>query len=505
MNHSGLLLALSLLAAVSTGVGAFDLAATLRDVMEPEQARAFTTEDPPEALVRALTPVQRQAAGAKLHEAEARATDPRALREIHRGYLALREAESAWRVGDGLVERFPQSSLGYTLRGQAAESSGDYAEAAAQAREALERDPSDVAAHALLKLTEGRISAPSAREHSAAPQGDLTAPESGASAEAMSLMHRALQARHDRDMPRVLALAQAAMNADPKSAAAQEFYAAVQKDLRRQKADRVGFYAALQRRDAYERAQREVAAELEAARRAAQGRRMPPLHPLSGGAVLLTLGVMLWERRLRDEAREQVKQLAAGTAIVVGCAGIAYGASSLLLSSGARAAPPAARLVTDVGRLGEAAVLEPAAAATAGVLGAGALMQAKTEHYSFASPSAPPSDSSSNKKDSANPNAKDNLNRKLRALEDAQRDAVEVRRLPDGRVRYYDAEKPARKIGPTRGARFVTEFDPKSGQVRQWMESYDHGGNVVRVHPKTINGQVVDSTHFPPIGKELAP
>jgi filamentous hemagglutinin len=35
------------------------------------------------------------------------------------------------------------------------------------------------------------------------------------------------------------------------------------------------------------------------------------------------------------------------------------------------------------------------------------------------------------------------------------------------------------------------------------MESYDHAGDVVRVHPKTINGQRVIGPHYPPTGQEL--
>jgi len=33
---------------------------------------------------------------------------------------------------------------------------------------------------------------------------------------------------------------------------------------------------------------------------------------------------------------------------------------------------------------------------------------------------------------------------------------------------------------PTRGASFVTEYNPKTGDVRQWIESYNHSGNVIR-------------------------
>ena len=35
------------------------------------------------------------------------------------------------------------------------------------------------------------------------------------------------------------------------------------------------------------------------------------------------------------------------------------------------------------------------------------------------------------------------------------------------------------------------------------MESYDHSGNVLRVHPKSINGQPFSAQHYPPTGAEL--
>ena len=103
----------------------------------------------------------------------------------------------------------------------------------------------------------------------------------------------------------------------------------------------------------------------------------------------------------------------------------------------------------------------------------------------------------------ASPNAADGLERKLRALSNAQEKAVSMRTLPDGRIRYYSAEIPSSKPGPTRGAAFVTEYDPKTNSVRQWMESHDQSGKVNRVHPKQIEGMPVISTHYPPTGKEL--
>lgn len=92
---------------------------------------------------------------------------------------------------------------------------------------------------------------------------------------------------------------------------------------------------------------------------------------------------------------------------------------------------------------------------------------------------------------------------KLSGLEKAQQSAATTRVLPDGRVRYYTSEVPARTEGPTRGASFVTEHNPSTGQVRQWMESYDHSGTVVRVHPKSVDGQPLNSQHYPPTGREL--
>ncbi len=102
-----------------------------------------------------------------------------------------------------------------------------------------------------------------------------------------------------------------------------------------------------------------------------------------------------------------------------------------------------------------------------------------------------------------NVNAQSALRAKLSGLEKAQQNAATTRQLSDGRVRYYTKEVQARSKGPTRGASFVTEHNPKTGNVRQWMESYDHSGQVNRVHPKSINGQTVNSQHYPPIAREL--
>jgi hypothetical protein len=102
-----------------------------------------------------------------------------------------------------------------------------------------------------------------------------------------------------------------------------------------------------------------------------------------------------------------------------------------------------------------------------------------------------------------NVNAQMALNKKMRALQDAQKDAVKIIELSDGRIRYYERERFAYTPGPTKGSSFVTEYNPKTGQVRQWNESYDQFGNVNRTHPKTIDGQNIVGQHYPPTQSDL--
>ncbi|PPE05311.1 hypothetical protein HCUR_00337 [Holospora curviuscula] len=102
-----------------------------------------------------------------------------------------------------------------------------------------------------------------------------------------------------------------------------------------------------------------------------------------------------------------------------------------------------------------------------------------------------------------NPNAMEALQNKFKAVESAQKNAVEVRVLPDQRIRYHAPERASTNPGPTKGAAHVTEYNPKNGQVRSWHESHDQKGNVNRVHPKEVNGQAVDGPHYPLTQKDL--
>ena len=116
---------------------------------------------------------------------------------------------------------------------------------------------------------------------------------------------------------------------------------------------------------------------------------------------------------------------------------------------------------------------------------------------SAAAPGMPPEDPNED------PNG-DRLKKKLSELQSAQKKAVREETLPDGRIRYYNKERLATTPGLTRGSSRVVEHNPRTGNIRSWEESYNHKGEVIRVHPETINGQDIQSIHYPLTGKEMA-
>ncbi|MFS2158142.1 PAAR domain-containing protein [Pseudomonas sp. Pseusp122] len=175
---------------------------------------------------------------------------------------------------------------------------------------------------------------------------------------------------------------------------------------------------------------------------------------------------------------------ALGTALLIGAT--AWGGMALLGDLGDRLGPGYRDLLQGVGAMA--------------LLGGGARLALRSPRGSApaGARSVPPTT-----REAANVNAQAALKAKLSGLQKAQQSAATTRTLPDGRVRYYTEEVPARSAGKTRGASFVTEHNPGTGQTRQWMESYDQSGNVIRVHPKSINGQPVSAQHYPPTGAEL--
>ncbi|HRD55154.1 MAG TPA: hypothetical protein PLC42_02035 [Parachlamydiaceae bacterium] len=88
-------------------------------------------------------------------------------------------------------------------------------------------------------------------------------------------------------------------------------------------------------------------------------------------------------------------------------------------------------------------------------------------------------------------------------LENIQKNAIKTKILPDGRYRYYKAERLSTNPGMTRGSSYVIEYNPINGKTRGWNECYDHFGKVNRVHPKDLNGQNLNSQHYPPTKREL--
>ncbi|MGC3893446.1 RHS repeat-associated core domain-containing protein [Pseudomonas urmiensis] len=95
------------------------------------------------------------------------------------------------------------------------------------------------------------------------------------------------------------------------------------------------------------------------------------------------------------------------------------------------------------------------------------------------------------------------LERKLSVLENAQNTSARERILPDGRIRYYGREALAKNPGPTRGRSRTTEYNPTTGQVRVWEETYDHSGKINRVHPKMNNGESISLPHYPPTKADI--
>ena len=385
--------------------------------------------------------------------------------------------------------------------------------------------------------------------------------------QALGLIRQATAARRRFDMAETWRYAQAAMNADPTSHSVQKIYEMYKADQSRhadtsayveQAATAIeagrGTEGVAWAQRAYDRSPsddtygilqdvRRRSAELDIKRAAEPPAKAPapkgssPLLPimLITGAGLMASGaykiVKSKDTRTSDDGLNPTPQVAPDqasrnyfkTAAVAGVGLVGLGMVTWGFGPGAMAAgrallttigPSAPPMLTPAGAgagMGTAAATAMTAeeAIKLGVplaVGAYGAKKAAEDLYSNAksqgsgsSTAEPPG------KEASNVNARDNLTKKLSALEDAEKRAVKKRILPDGRVRYYGPERPARTPGPTRGNSIVTEYDPKTGQVRQWMESYDHAGGVTRVHPKMIDGQQTKSPHYPPTGAEVAP
>jgi tetratricopeptide (TPR) repeat protein len=437
---------------------------------------------------------------------------------------------------------------------------------ALQAWEASERK--DQRAWALHKMSEGRISgapsgepAPQLRPASDFARLDWSIPERhDINDTALGLIKQATAARIKGEMAATERYVQAAMNADPTSKTLQEFYQDAKGNLskhadtkayldqavsaakagRRQEAlvwmqkayDRYPndqAYEALQvaRQRAAEEATKLAAEPVKSPARSGSGPLLPILL-ITGTGLFAYGGYQIAKSkntRTSDDgvnpspkvapdqaSRNYFKSAALAGTVLVALATLEFGGP---LIAGARAffatlgPSTSAGAGAGMGTATATAVTAEEAIKLGLPIAVGVYGAKKTAEDLYSNSSAQGQAGSSTAEpprgESASPNAQDNLSRKLKALEKAQKDAVRVRKLEDGKIRYYGPEKPARTPGPTRGRVRVTEHDPKTGQVREWMETYDHSGQVNRVHPKMKDGQVLESQHYPPTGKELAP
>lgn len=66
--------------------------------------------------------------------------------------------------------------------------------------------------------------------------------------------------------------------------------------------------------------------------------------------------------------------------------------------------------------------------------------------------------------------------------------AAGVKELENGKFRFYGDTKAANTPGQMAGSRFVREWDPATGNTRNWYETLDHSGQVRSVAPKPVTG-----------------
>ncbi|MBI5622249.1 MAG: hypothetical protein HY924_00575 [Elusimicrobia bacterium] len=450
-----------------------------------EQLAQFKETPSLEQLVQSMSKEQRRGARMSLGGLEAKAKTPAQLAQIARGYLMLDEHEpdrgqNAIRVAAQLEQLDPASPVGPTLAAQALFQMGDYPAAAQAAQEALNRKPGDPSAEAIYNLSVGRRAA--SKETVGAPT------------HASASLGEAQETRQPRREPaqptkpsgqgkREPIVVPPAAKAGPGTPSEKPFNLPplpLAIALAGLTIAGLGIYRAAKSGQAEE----------------------PASGTPSRGLLSIADDVVLRAKTFIQDHPYTSLAVGVGTAIV-----IARLAGPAVLAGGGLAA----RTGLALGRGGVAA-LRPASAASVAVPGASVtlpqagvaagggallLMEGNANRRDSSREETPggPSRAASG----------DKLRRKLDAVEGAEKTAARKRMLPDGRVRYYSQEKPARKPGPTRGTARVTEYDPTTGRVRVWMESYDHSGKVIRTHPKMVNGEVVDLTHYPPTGAELAP
>ncbi len=220
------LAALSLFASLAAAAELSPVAAALLQVLTSAQASALGASPSLATVARAVPMERRGDAAAALRPLET-AASVETLAELTRAYLYLEMPADVLRVSRLTAAAMPGAD-GHVFRAWAASEAGDYAVAAAAAREALRLSPGRRDALAVLKLSEGRVRgatrSDSARDEPAAapvaqPVGgttrDIKRHEQGRAG--LRLLGEAVRARDMGDRDRALELARRAATADPTS------------------------------------------------------------------------------------------------------------------------------------------------------------------------------------------------------------------------------------------------------------------------------------------------
>lgn len=407
----------------------------------------------------------------------------------------------------------PENPALLVAKGSILHEQKDYPAAAALAQQAWEASGrTDKRAWALLKMSEGRIAGGQAGEPAPRlkPAADFARLDWSIPANndinprAMGFIQQTIAARRKGDMAATRSNAQAAMNADPTSAAVQKLYGIVQADQSKH-ADTLAYIsqavehmhagrgteAVAWAQKAYDRSPgddtygvlqdvRRRSAELEA-KHVEEPAKTPkgsspvlPLALLAGGSLaaygLFQVAKSKSARTSNDGldpapnvSPEQARRNYVNSAVLIGTPVVIFG----LVYGGPIAWRAAAPVVTGAWQqlrgsaqhvaTSEAGALLPGEASAAG-------QAARAGGTSSALQGA-------------------QLREHLRQLQKYGADGY--RELEDGAIRYYGQLRNARTPGNMTGTRVVREWNPATGTTRTWLETIDQAGTVRIVRPET--------------------
>lgn len=410
----------------------------------------------------------------------------------------------------------PENPALLVAKGRILHEQKDYPAAAALAQQAWEASGrTDKRAWALLKMSEGRTAGgktgePAPRLQPAADFARLewSIPENNdINPRAMGFIQQAIAARRKGDMAATASNAQAAMNADPTSAAVQQLYGIVQADQSKhadtlayvgQAAESMhagrGSEAIAWAQKAYDRSPgddtygvlqdvRRRSAELDA-KHAKEPAKTPkgsspvlPLALLAGGS-LAAYGLFQVAKsknaRTSDDgldpapyaSPEQTRRNYVNSAVLIGTPVVIFS----LVYGGPAAWRAAAPVVTRAWQQLRGSAQHVATSE------AGTLFPGEASAVGRAAQRAPSSLHGAQ------------LREHLRQLQ--KYGEAGFKELENGRIRYYGNVTPAETPGAMAGRRLVREWDPLTNSYRTWHETVDLVGMVRRVRPEAGEAKV---------------